>query len=349
MDRKILLMTTLVAVSGCQSMTPNLEVRGHSAYQGESALLYQVQEQADSPEQAMRMGATAYQAGALDQALYQYLRAIELDPTRHEALVWVGHIHRERGNQHLAEMAFAEVLSQEPNNPLALAEMGLLQLAMQQPENARQLLGQAIAADQQRLGNEPAAGPDGLKVDAASPLKVYNAMGVLADLQSDFSQAARYYRLAQQIEPRSALVANSMAYSLYLAGKWPEAEQQYRLGLSYDSRYQPLWRNYGLLLARMDRYEESLSMFEQVEKRSEASNDVGYICLIEGKLDMAEQFFRSAIEQSPSHYDSAWENLSRVEQIKRIRQSGVGQQAPVAEAVAEAVAVAPPAKLQVMP
>ncbi|MBC9250488.1 Tfp pilus assembly protein PilF [Pseudomonas alcaligenes] len=348
MNRKILLIATLAAVSGCQSMGPTLTDRGHSLYRGENALLYEVQAQADSPEQAMRMGAAAYQGGALDQALYQYLRALELDPERYEALVWIGRIHRERGNQHLAELAFSDVLSKQPDNPAALAEMGQLQLAMQQPDRARELLGRAVALDQKRLGGTGTGAPEGFKVDAASPLKVYNAMGVLADLKGDFDQAAGYYRLAAQIDPRSALVANSMAYSLYLAGKWPEAEQQYRRGISYDSRYQPLWRNYGLLLARMERYEEALSAFEQVEKRAEASNDVGYVCLIEGKLDVAEQFFRSAIEQSPGHYDLAWENLSRVEQIQRIRQHSSRQQAPVAEAVA-VTAVAPPAKLQVLP
>ncbi|MCY1550891.1 hypothetical protein D9M68_871770 [compost metagenome] len=72
----------------------------------------------------------------------------------------------------------------------------------------------------------------------------------------------------------------------------------------------------------MERYEEALSAFEQIGKRAQASNDVGYICLVEGKLDAAEQFFRSAIEQSPAHYDMAWENLNRVQQIRRVRQMG---------------------------
>ena len=109
------------------------------------------------------------------------------------------------------------------------------------------------------------------------------------------------------------------------AGRWSEAETQYRQGISYDSRYEPLWRNYGMLLARMGRYEEALSAFEQVESRAEASNDVGYICMIEGKLGEAEQFFQSAIDQSPSHYEMAWENLQRIEQIRRLRQRGMGQ------------------------
>lgn len=343
MNRNILLLAILAALSGCQSMPSSSG--DNSIYSGKHSVLYQVQEQADSPEQAMRMAAMAYQAGALDQSLYQYLRAIELDPEHHEALVWVGRIHRERGNNHLAEMAFADVLQNDPDSLSALTEMGILQLAMRRPGDARAMLDKALAADQKRLGNPAVQAPDGLKVDGSSPLKVYNGLGVLADLDNDFTRAAQYYRLAQQIKPRSPLVANSQAYSAYLAGNWAEAERLYRQGISFDGRYEPLWRNYALLLARMGRYEQALSTFEQVEGRAEASNDVGYICLIEGKLDVAEQFFRSAIELSPAHYEMAWENLRRVEQIRRLRQDGVGQ----GDAAVEAFAVVPSGKLQATP
>ena len=343
MNRNALVLLLPLVLAGCQTTGPVLGgFQPKSVYGGKDSVLYQVQEQADSPDQAMRMGETAYRGGALDQALYQYLRALELDPGRYEALVWIGRIHRERGNNHLAELAFTDVLQSQPENPQALAEMGLLQLAMRRPDSARELLSKAMAADQQRLGG---AG-ESLRVDSASPLKVYNGLGVLADLNNDFERASQFYALAQQIDPRSALVANSQAYSFYLAGKWHEAEMQYRRGISFDSRYEPLWRNYGLLLARTGRYEEALSAFEQVEGRAEASNDVGYICLIEGKLDVAEQFFRSAIDQSPAHFEMAWENLRRVEQIRRLRQEGVGRED---SAAVEAFAVVPSGNLQASP
>ncbi|MCQ3971775.1 tetratricopeptide repeat protein, partial [Klebsiella pneumoniae] len=91
----------------------------------------------------------AYRAGDLDQALFQYLRALELEPERFEALVWVGRIHRERGNIQLAEMAFDEVLRKAPNDLDALAEMGMLQLARREQERARELLERAVLLDQQ--------------------------------------------------------------------------------------------------------------------------------------------------------------------------------------------------------
>jgi Flp pilus assembly protein TadD len=262
----------------------------------------------------------------------------------HEALVWVGRIHRERGNERLAEMAFSDVLSSDPDNPDALAEMGLLALAMQQQDEASVLLSKSVMLDQQRQGGAATiSNTANMKVDARSPLKVYNGLGVLADLRNDFSAAEAYYRLALKIQPRSAQVQNSIGYSNYLAGNWEQAESAYKLGIVYDSKYKSLWRNYGLLLARKGQYEQALSAFEQVESRAEASNDVGYICLIEGQLEGAEQFLRSAIELSPSYYATAWDNLNRVQQIKRIRQPGLTQveAAPVVTAVAVA---APPVR-----
>jgi len=344
MNRNLSLLALSLALAGCQSM-PELGT-DRSIFNGQNSVLYQVQEQASSPDQAMRMAAIAYQGGALDQALYQYLRAIELDPEQYEAMVWVGRIHRERGNSHLAELAFADVLQSQPGNLSALTEMGLLQLALRRSDSAKEMLGKALEMDQRRLGGSASSEPSGLKVDSKSPLKLYNGLGVLADLDNDFTRAGDFYRLAQQIDPRSPLVANSQGYSYYLAGKWGEAEAQYRKGLGFDGRYEPLWRNYGLLLVRMGRYEEALSSFERVESRAAASNDVGYICMIEGRLDEAEQFFRSAIDQSPSHYEMAWENLQRIEQIRRLRQRGMGQGA-VEEA--EAFAVVPSEALKAAP
>jgi tetratricopeptide (TPR) repeat protein len=335
MNRTSLLLAMMAVLSGCQNMGPEKAGGFQSVYRGDNSVLYQVQSQIDSPELAMQMAARSYHAGDTDQALYQFLRVIELDPKRYDALVWVGRIHRERGNFQLAEMAFTDVLGNDPANLDALAEMGLLNLGIRHYDKAEAFLLQAVGEDQRRLGGTPkvALGDAArLKVDGNSPVRVYNGLGVLADLKENFSISQAYYRLAMKIDPRSPLVQNSLGYSYYLAGNWDQAEHTYKQGISFDPAYHPLWRNYGLLLSRMGRYEEAISAFEQVEKPAEASNDVGYICLVEGKLDEAEQFFRSAIDQSPAHYETAWGNLNRVQQIRRLR--GMGDATSVGEPVA---------------
>ncbi|WP_349569602.1 tetratricopeptide repeat protein [Azotobacter salinestris] len=325
--RKVSLLLAMTAVmSGCQTLGPDKNGAGHSSlYDGNRSVLYQARKADTSAEQAMVAAGSAYRAGDRDRALFLYLRAADLDPKLYEALVWVGRIHRERGNDELAEMAFADVLGKDPSHVEALTELGLLHLARRNQEKAEASLLQAQRLDQQRLGVPEGGALDGLRVDGQSPLKLYNGLGVLADLRNDFARAEVYYRLALQIEPRSALVQNSLGYSYYLAGHWEQAERAYRRGISYDDGYKPLWRNYGLLLSRMGRYEEAISAFEHVGKRAEASNDVGYICMIEGRFDLAEQFFRTAIEQSPSHYDAAWQNLDRLQQLRRMRDFGIGQ------------------------
>lgn len=328
MHRIALLAAIAAALAGCQTTGESIGKSHNELYDGGRSVLYQVQKGSSSPEQAMRIASAAYSAGDTDQALYQYLRASELDPKRLDALVWVGRIHRERGNHQLAEQALRDVLKVEPGNLEALSELGTLQIAMRRYPEATQTLTAALRQDQQRFAARGAVGestdPAALKVDDKSPLRLYNGLGVLADLRNDFSRAQGYYRLALQVDPRSAMVANSLGYSHYLAGEWPEARQAYQQALGFDPRYKPAWRNFGMLLARMGNYEEALSAFEQVEPRAEASNDVGYVCLIEGNLEQAELFFRSAIDQSPAHYEVAWQNLRRVEQIRRIRNSETG-------------------------
>ncbi|AJE15687.1 tetratricopeptide repeat protein [Stutzerimonas balearica] len=322
MNKLVLLVAATGVLAGCQSFEPTQQgVR--SVYSGDNSVLYQVRKQAGSANQAMLMADAAYRAGDLDQALYLYLRTLELEPKHYAALVAIGRIHRERGNLQLAEMALNEVLAATPDDIEALAELGLLRLEQRDLGQARTALERALTLDQQRLGKALGAGalqPGELSVDRASPVRLYNAMGVLADLGSSFAEAEGYYRLALQIDPRSPLVNNSQAYSYYLAGQWDAAERLYRRAIDLSPGYSPLLRNFGLLLARSGRYEEAIAVFERGGSRAQASNDVGYICLVEGRLDQAEQFFRSALELSPSHYATAAENLERVRQLRLLRE-----------------------------
>ena len=77
MNRISLLLTVIAVLSGCQSTGPDLNgVR--SVYSGGNSVLYQVQSQSNSPDQAMQMAAMAYQAGDLDQALVWLDRVVEL-------------------------------------------------------------------------------------------------------------------------------------------------------------------------------------------------------------------------------------------------------------------------------
>lgn len=318
LHRNALLALAVVLASGCTSQPP--VARGgvdSPLYDGGRRLLYEV-EASDGVQRSLEMARAAQQAGDSDRALFIYLQLAETYPEVSQPLVEVSRIHRSRGNMALAEKALQQILERRPDDVLALAELGTLHLVNRQQQAAASALQQALMHDQKRQGG----GLQQPMVDMRSPLVLYHSLGVLADLQQDFEAAGQWYLLARSIQPRSALVANSQGYSSYLAGNWEVAADFYQQALGFDRRYQRAWRNLGLLLARQQRFEEALAAFEQVETRAEASNDVGYACMLDGRFAQAESFFRQAMELSPAHYDTARQNLDRLQQIRRIRQQG---------------------------
>lgn len=317
LHRSALLALAVALATGCQSGAPTGSTGGNALYDGGRRLLYEV-EAAPADQRSMAVAEAAQRAGDTDRALFIYLQVAEKNPDLSRPLIEVSRIHRSRGNLDLAEQALRQVLSRRPDDVPALAELGGLQLYRKQQELALGTLQRALVLDQKRQGASAAAPV----VDAVSPVRLYHGLGVLADLKQDFDAATRWYALARLIEPRSPLVANSQGYSRYLAGDWDAAAAHYREAIGFDVRYERAWRNLGLLLARQQRYEEALAAFEQVESRAQASNDVGYACMLDGRFPQAESFFRQAMELSPSHYETARQNLERLQQLQRIRQQG---------------------------
>lgn len=185
-----LAMTAIL--SGCRTMEPGKEAIDRSSlYDGANSVLYQARKAESSAGQAMINAAAAYRAGDPDQALCRYLRAPEPEPKRYGALVWVGRIRRVRGNNGLAELAFAGVLEKEPENVQALTELSLLHLARRSEENALASLELALRFDQQRLGAGGLSGrrKGGCQVAA----EALQRLGVLADLRNGLSKAEGYF------------------------------------------------------------------------------------------------------------------------------------------------------------
>ena len=65
----------------------------------------------------------------------------------------------------------------------------------------------------------------------------------------------------------------------------------------------------GLALAKLGRYPEALEAFTQGGDKARAYNNVGVICLADGKYAEAIAFFHKAVALNPSYYAKAHENL----------------------------------------
>ena len=297
----LILFSASIFLSGCSTTSTVVDQKNNSEsfsdldafYDGESELIYSNKELPAEAKDIIIQGDTALGKGKLDEALYQYVKAIELDNTSDVALYKIAEIHSMRGNAKRAKKAYEMVLEINPDHAGAHEGLGLHLLNERQYDEARIHLTKAESNG--TTGN----------------WRIYNSLGVISDLENDYNQAILYYGKALALQPELPLILNNMGYSRYMLGEWDEAEKYYRMAVLKDKYFERAWRNLGLLYTRKGNYEEAVTIFARVEGLPEAFNDVGYICMLNGEYEISEAFFKRAIKLSPRYYATANDNLRK--------------------------------------
>lgn len=260
-----------------------------------------------SPEEIMATADQAARRGEYDRAMSMYMQAIEVEPSGD---LWfrVGWIYATLGKKELAAQSFAMTVQLDPENARAHEELGLYLMENRQREQATVHLRRAVEIEPGRW-------------------RSHNALGVLADAAGEHAAAIDHYATALAFEPDSALLLNNLGYSHYLAGNLDEAAKLYAQALAAEPGYRAAIANTGLLHARRGNYSRAVEVMAVVIDPHKANNDVGYVALQNGDLDVAESLLNEAIILSPSHYETAQQNLRRVRRAQELAKKGVGPQA----------------------
>lgn len=286
---------------GCAS-TPTGDDGDYSGlYSGKSELTFSTLMPIESAAEGIARGDAALARGDSDQAIFEYIRTLELEPDNPESFYKIGAINLRKDELTKAHTAFQSALERDADHPGALEGMGLVLMQLRQSERARIVLERAVSLD-------PALG------------KAHNALGILADLRGEFALAAKHYDDALLLSPLSARIQNNLGYSHYLAGRWNLAERAYLATLNMDPTHQRAWRNLGQLYTRQERYDEALEVLTEIMSEAEALNVMGYISMSSEKFEAAEKFFSQAAQASPSYYVTANENLAQVRRVLGRRQ-----------------------------
>lgn len=243
-------------------------------------------------DQIIAEGDAAARQGDYRRALFLYMQAVDAEPTAPHWLR-VGLANVKLGNQSLAWSAYSQAIEADADYAPAHEEIGLLYLAMKQPAPGRHHLERATEIDPQRW-------------------RSHNALGVLFDADLDHQRAIGHYEQALASNPDSAEILNNLAYSHFLAGRFDEARAFLQRALLIDPKYESAIANLGLLHARQGHYREAVATLERIMEAPAAHNDVGYLALRQGDLDMAEWLLMEAIRLAPRYYQTANENLERV-------------------------------------
>jgi len=248
-------------------------------------------------EEAVVRGDAAAVKGDLNRALFEYIRALEKGGADGATLYKIGRVHLALKDTRRAELAFSLCLKALPDHVGALLEMGKLLMHKRAYPSAAELLGHA------------------LEIAPDSP-QIFNALGVLADMQKRHHEAENHYIKAIFLDGDRPIYLNNLGYSYYLMGCQDRAEQMFLNTLKLDPNHKRAWRNLGLIYAKSARFRQALEAFGKVEKDYEAYNDVGYVAMLSGRFDEAQRFFSEAMRLSPIYYELAMNNAKRLELLR---------------------------------
>lgn len=286
-----------LALAGCASGPTVKSGDTYSdLYEGKSELTFSTMMPVESAEEAIVRGDAAYRRGQVDEAVFEYIRSLEMDPDNADTFYKIGAINLYKNANGKATSAFRLALEREEKHPGALEGLGLILMKERDYEQARTMLEQAVQVDNARW-------------------QAHNALGIMADLRGDFPAARQHYDRALAISPRSPRLHNNLGYSYYLIGHWVRAENQYRAALNLEPRHERTWRNLGQLYTRLERYDEALEALIKVMSEADAWNAMGYIRMAEGDYRQAETFFSKAARASPSYHVTSNENLAQVRRL----------------------------------
>ena len=258
-------------------------------------------------EEALAGALEAEQKGDLDKALYHYIQSLQFDPDNAAVFLKIAQIHEQRGNNSIAAHAYSEAVKHDPSLLQAYQGLGIVNMKMRKHKQAQEYLQKAISLDQKRL-SEQGAEKEGeyYLLDKESPIKPYNVLGIIEDMQGNFDLARAYYNLALKADENSANVLSNLGYSYYLTGELSSAERYFKRAINVDNQFKRAWTNLGLIYVRKGQYNRAVKTLKQVMKEFEAYNDLGYFLMLEGHLEQAEYFFQKAIDMSPSYFEKAY-------------------------------------------
>ncbi len=291
------LIVMLLAACASNPATP-VRAQSHELYDGQPRTVFATEFPPGSGAEAAARGDQALRRGDLDRALYFYVEAVSLDQEDISSILKIGAIHTQRRNDRLALTAYRMVLAEEPDNVAALEGAGLVMFRTRQTTGAREMLTRAVSIEP-RLWQS------------------HDALGVMADLRSDYESAIGHYSAALEVHPGAARLYNNRGYSRYLSGDLDSAAEDFMMAVEIEPDLERAWRNLALVRVRQGRYDEALEVMLRVTEETKALNDIGYLAMIEGRYDVAERYLSEAISNSPTYYRLAHRNYDRLRELRR--------------------------------
>jgi tetratricopeptide (TPR) repeat protein len=192
-----------------------------------------------------QLGNVARTRGRLDDALRYYERALDILPGTPEALANMGGILHEQGHTDSAVALLRQALEVDPNNEVALVNLGLAHLGSGEYAEARSWFRRAVASN-----------PENLKA------LVNISFAYLQQGQTD--SAAAYIEQATHIEPNDAGLWVNLGGIYRAKGMFEKAGEAYESAVSLEPDNVVALFGMAAVMAQQGRRQDSISILRRI-------------------------------------------------------------------------------------
>ncbi len=152
-----------------------------------------------------------------------------------------------------------------------------------------------------------------LQINAQSD-QAWNLLGRIQLHRGDYQGAANSFQKALALQQSDAVLFANAGYAYLALGRLDEAQACLEKALSLDGTIVEAHNHLGIVLARRGEYDLALTHFNQTSEPAVALNNLGAVCLEQGRLKEARKFLAEALSVKPD-YENALAQLREVDAL----------------------------------
>lgn len=183
-----------------------------------------------------------------------------------------------------------KVLLKDPKHALAHQALGLALYRMENYEEAEKHLQQAIKLEPKLW-------------------KARNILGVIYDHKKLHSKALAQYQKAIAVKPDSGTLYNNLGLCYFFMGKYSRAIDAFRKATQLEPSSKRIHNNLALVHAKLRNYKMAQVALRKGGDEAQAYNNLGCIYLLQSEKTKAIRAFEKAMENKPTFYEIASDNL----------------------------------------
>ena len=206
----------------------------------------------DHPDKAyLDLGIIAYLQNKKEQALEQFLKAIQLNPKNALAYRWASRVYSGRGDLPNEYRTLKAAYENAPDDPFHIEDLG--HFLRQKLGDYHQALTLSLTALEKNPTNVAELGWTGY---------FYSALG-------DEERALRYYGKAIGLEPQNPFLRESLGITLSDMGRTEEAIQAYQKSISINPYRPGPYTRLAYIYATTERFREAKDHYEKAFRHGE--------------------------------------------------------------------------------